>query len=184
MKVDPKGGAVTPWYVPETINNTAVSGYGGLATVAENDILLSNDNAKGEILRFDLSKEKGEPVVVKREPHVSFGGTDAILLPPKYGGSVLLVSENAVGITVLRSKDKKWETAEHLGTVPNDEDIVRTGGIVTAPLQIGDKIFMIEEFFADPFVPGGVAGNRTTFPLFDITDKVEKLLAAATGSEE
>jgi hypothetical protein len=175
MKVDPKGQAVTPWYLPETINSTA-QGYSGLATVPGTDILLANNNADHEIHRFDASGPKGVPAVVKREPHAAMGGTDAILLPPKYGGSVLLVSENAVGITVLRSKDGKWETAEHLGTVSNDADIVKSGGMVTAPLQIGDKIFMLEEFFADPFVAGGVAGNRSVFPLYDITDKVEALL--------
>jgi hypothetical protein len=172
MKVDNEGTAVVPWYLPSNMTTTN-TGFSGLAAIG--DILLSNDNAAKQIVRFDMTAEKGTPVLVPRIPSTALSASDAIYLPPKYKGTVLLVAENSKGITVLRSKCGTWTTAEHLGTVPNTSPEA-SGFIVTAAVQIGNKLFMIEEAFADPVVPGSTAGDRSKFPLVDITTEVSKLL--------
>ncbi|KAI8172549.1 Core trichothecene cluster (CTC) protein 14 [Colletotrichum sp. SAR 10_65] len=177
MKVDPQGFAVDPWFLPQQINHTKM-GFSGLA--ATGDILLANNNEDRQIYRFNMKDDKGKPELVPRTPEVSLDSTDAIYLPPRYDGKVLLIAENLKGITVLRSKDGSWKSAEHLGTVPNNSTASQ-GGIVTAPVQIGDNLFMVEEFFADPPVSGSIAGNRTSFPLVDITSDVERLLKKSAG---
>jgi hypothetical protein len=96
-------------------------GLSGLATTG--DILLSNNNAggaNGTLLRFDMTSSKGSPVPVPITPAHSIKGSDAIYLPPKYNGTVLLAAVNAFGVEVLRSKDGMWMTAEGLGLVGNN----------------------------------------------------------------
>ncbi|RMZ79130.1 hypothetical protein DV738_g3494, partial [Chaetothyriales sp. CBS 135597] len=172
LKVDKCGKAAVPWYLPETINTTE-QGYSGLA--ASGDVLLANA-ANGEIYRFDLTQEKGEPVLVPITPDVRYNDTDAIYAPPKYDGKVLLVSSHLSGIQVLRSEDD-WQTAEYLGTVPNPSDLVDEGFQVTAAVQLGSNaLYIIDEVFTDPWVEGQAAGNRSLFPLPDITAQVENLL--------
>jgi hypothetical protein len=55
------------------------------------------------------------------------------------------------------------------------------GSGVTAAVQMGSNaLYIIDVFFADPWVPGLTAGNRTLFPMPDITEQVEALLKKAT----
>ena len=172
MKVDKHGKAVVPWYLPPTIITTD-EGYGGL--VAVGDVLLANNGADGQIYRFDMRREKGVPVLVPMTPNVTYLDTDGIYAPPKYGGTVLLVSSHDSGIQVLRSKDH-WQTAEYLGTVSNPSSAVEAGFQVTAAVQMGsNSVYIIDEAFADPWVPGQTAGNRSLFPMPDITAQVEQL---------
>ena len=174
LRVDKDGTAIKPWYLPSPLPaTTTVEGFGGLAVVG--DVLLTNDNASGEILRFDMMADKGVPVVVPATPKYMYSPTDAIYLPPKYKGTVLLVAEDGKGINVLRSKDAKWTSAEYLGLVANDAPEV-AGFAAAAPLQMGENLYIVEEFFADQAVPGMLAGNRSKWPLLDITDRVSKLL--------
>lgn len=165
---------ITTFY--KTSDEASVSGFGGLA--AAGDILLSNYNAQGSIVKFDMSAEKGTIVPVKFTPPKNITGSDAIYLPPKYNGTVLLVAVDPQGVEVLRSKDGKWDAAEALGQVSNQVPEA-LGAFVTGAVQIGDSIFAIEEFFGDKAVDNSTeAGNRDKFPWVDITAGVEKLLAS------
>lgn len=173
MRVNPEGTKVSPWYLPQHINHTE-KGFSGLAAVG--DVLLSND-ADGQVYRFDMRTERGIPTLVPMTPNVTYEGTDAIYLPPKYGGTVLLVAINFGGVQVLRSKDRKWERCEYLGTIPNPDTPVTSGSATTGVVQMGsNSIYMIDDWIDFPFVPGQAAGNRTIFPMIDITDDVERLL--------
>ncbi|KAK1987518.1 hypothetical protein LZ30DRAFT_579872 [Colletotrichum cereale] len=172
LKVDREGSSIIPWYLPAKLDHTK-TGFCGLAA-AEN-VLLTSNNEDSQIYRFDMMDEKGNPVLVRRSPDATLAMTDGIYLPPRYDGKVLLVAEKAKGITVLRSSDGSWQSAEHLGTVPNNSSAAQ-GGDVTATVQVGESIYMIERFPADPPVPNSTAGNRTEFPMVDITEQVEGLL--------
>ena len=176
LKVEKQNGKkapkVKPWYVSQPID-TNRTGLGGLAV--KDWTLLSNDNDGGRLLNFDLRSSKGTPKVVPLIPNHTFTFSDAIYLPPKYHGTVLLVAEDGPGITVLRSKNGKWNTAEYLGTVPkNLPDL----SFVTAAVQVGDAVYMVVVPFGDPIVEGTLAGNRTDFTFYDITEQVERLLEA------
>ncbi|KAJ6456704.1 hypothetical protein C8R45DRAFT_844677 [Mycena sanguinolenta] len=189
IRSDKNGENLTAWYVPSApqLANTTVAGFAGLAVIPGRDLLLTNNNADGEVYRFDgiSTSTKGTPVKVKRTAADGttaspLGFSDAILLPARYHGTVLLVAEDYVGVTVLRSRDGTWERAETLGTVSNNVTAAQ-GGIVPAVMQIGaEKIFAVQGFFADtPLVAETNAGNRTAFPMVDITAEVDKLLAQA-----
>ncbi|KAJ4424374.1 hypothetical protein N0V82_000893 [Gnomoniopsis sp. IMI 355080] len=188
LRVRDDGTGLAPWFLPEpaALANTTVAGFAGIASIAEKDLLLSNSQADGEIYRFDgvSSAVNGTPILIPRtdaggngSPSAPIGASDAILLPEKYCGTVLLVSVDAEGTVVLRSKDGTWQSAETLGLISNNVTEA-SGGLTPAPLQIGsEKIFTVEEFFSDPVVPGTTAGNRSAFPLVDITAQVDALLA-------
>ncbi|KAF2655096.1 hypothetical protein K491DRAFT_693245 [Lophiostoma macrostomum CBS 122681] len=169
LRVEANGTRVNEWW--RGGENHTTQGTSGLATTA--NILLSNNNAggpNGTLLRFDTTSPKGIPRIVPITPPTSIKGSDAIYLPPKYNGTVLLVAVNALGVQVLRSRDGSWEGAEGLGIVGNKVPEAQ-GALVTGTVQIGDRLYMIEEFFGD-----AQPGNRTQFPFVDITDKVEALL--------
>ncbi|PVH72990.1 hypothetical protein DL98DRAFT_520198 [Cadophora sp. DSE1049] len=176
LKVDPSGVNVDVWCLPnsESIDHT-VKGLGGLAVVG--DVLLANDNVSGELLRFDLATSTGTPTIV---PHTPLGNLtindqgDGIHLPAKYNGTVLLIAQNMVGLSVLRSSDG-WETAEFLGVIPMPGSV--GNGVVTAVVQIGESVYAnIEYFFDTPVAPPNNAGNRTEFPLIDVTAALDALL--------
>ncbi|KAI1105769.1 hypothetical protein F4804DRAFT_111362 [Jackrogersella minutella] len=178
LRVKPDGSSIEPWYVPEEIDHT-YSGLSGFA--ATGDILLASDakngSGSGEIYRFDMTAEKGTPVVVPRTPGDAIMSHDAVYLPPKYGGKVLLISEHDRGVSVLRSADGKWEAAEYLGLIPNDPSL-DAGALNTATVEVSGSVFGVIEWFSDQAVSDTSAGNRTEFPLVDITPDLEKLLAA------
>jgi hypothetical protein len=96
-------------------------------------------------------------------------------LPSLYAGTVLLVSDNTNGTVVLRSSNGKWKSAENLGTIPNP--YLNQGGFTVASVQISDSFNAVNEFFGDA-INGTLPGNRTSFPLRDITEEVETLLRA------
>ncbi|KAH8883360.1 hypothetical protein GQ53DRAFT_664233 [Thozetella sp. PMI_491] len=176
MRVDKLGKNVVPWYPPQsTITNQY--GYGGLAALG--DILLTNAG-NGQIYRFDMRQERGVPVNVPIRPNVTFHDEDAIYMPPMYEGRVLLVASQGSGLQVLRSKDAKWEWAEHLGVIPSPTGGLYEGSLVVAAVQMGsNSVYLLDEFFSDPWVPGLTAGNRTRFPMPDVTAQIEELLKKA-----
>ncbi|KAI5859531.1 hypothetical protein GGS23DRAFT_600232 [Durotheca rogersii] len=181
LRVEPDGKSIKPWYLPPEIDHTV---YGLTGFAAAGDILLASDiknnsASGGSIYRFDLAAEEGVPVVVPRTPEDPILSFDAIYLPPKYGGTVLLISEHERGVSVLRSADGRWEAAEYLGLIPNDLSLVDDGGANTATVEIAGSIYTVNEWFSDPIVPGTSAGSRTKFPLVDISARVEELLVAA-----
>ena len=172
LKVDKNGTAVTPWYLPNPLNHTK-AGYAGL--VMAKDTLITN-GADGQFYGFDTTAAKGTPTMIARTPNTTMAGSDAIYLPPMYDGKVLIAAQGDSGVSVLRSKDGSWKTAELLGSVPFNQTMA-PGGNVPAVVQVGsNSLFMVIEFFADAVVPGMTAGNRSHFPMIDITREVAMLL--------
>lgn len=170
MKVDSKGKKVETWYLDDNLNHT-IAGYAGLAT--KNWTLITNDEATGSLFRFDMRAKRGVPILITSTPPHTIGLTDAIQLPRKYHGTVLLVAERGQGVSVYRDPKGEWKHAEYLGLVP----WLETDRITTAPLQVGDAVYLNLEPFGDAGVNGpGTAGNRTDFLYVDITAKVDALL--------
>ncbi|KXX75844.1 hypothetical protein MMYC01_206629 [Madurella mycetomatis] len=177
LRIDERGHRVTELVVPEPLPPTTVKGYSGIAVVKETGSreMLAVDG-DGRLKKFDLARGKGRVVDVPIRPEVLYNDTDAIYLPPVYEGRVLLVASLFSGIQVLRSKDRRWRTAEYLGTIPIPQGELYEGGNTVATVQMGTSVFMVIGFIFDPWVTGTVAGNRTQFPFPDITEDIEKLL--------
>jgi hypothetical protein len=201
LRVAGDGSVVDEWYIPSqslggdsngTIDH-AVVGFTGLAAVDGDTLLVSdarNNSARGGTLyRFDMTSRKGKPTLVPVLPssHLVNSSSavirpgDAIYLPPKYDNNVLLIAEHGAGVSVLRSRVKgknKWQSAEFLGRIPNPPDVAASGAVVTAAIEIAGGVYLIEEWFTDPLLPGSSAGNRTMFPLVDITAELHGLVGS------
>jgi hypothetical protein len=170
MRVDAKGKKIETWYLDDNLNHS-IAGFGGLAT--HDWTLITNDEASSSLYRFDMRAAHGKPVPIPSTPPHKLGRMDAIQLPRKYHGTVLLVSENGLGVSVYRDKKSEWVEAEYLGLIPWADQSFWT----TAPLQVGDAVYANLEPFGDEGLNGpGTAGNRTDFLYWDITAKVEALL--------
>jgi hypothetical protein len=182
MRVDMSGRHIKPWHPPQT-TNTTVHGYTGICSTGETLLVIDANGVPEElsegnsqIYRFDMTEDVGRPVLVPRNPPgIPLGTPDAIHLPEKYGGNVMLAAMNYVGVTVLRSLDG-WKTAEQLGTITTDFPAFFQR-IIPSTVQIGERQFMIGQRFPGAIVPGTKGGNQSDFPFFDITDQVEALLA-------
>ncbi|KAK4163957.1 hypothetical protein QBC43DRAFT_237893 [Cladorrhinum sp. PSN259] len=183
LRADPKGKAIKPWYLPPPpLPPTTQKGFTGIAQVPNKNILLSADG-DGQLYRFDTRLPKGIPIRVPLSPEILYNDIDAIYLPPKYDGRILLLSSWVSGTQVLRSKDKSWKKAEYLGTVPNPTGpLIDLAAIQVATVQIGPntkdggRIFVVFLNFDFPWVEGTVAGPRRLFPMPDITEQVEALV--------
>ncbi len=182
MRVDVSGRHIKPWSPPQTANTT-VHGYTGICSTGETLLVIDANGVPEElsegnsqIYRFDMTEDVGRPVLVPRSPPgIPLGVPDAIHLPEKYGGHVMLAAMNYVGVTVLRSRDG-WRTAEQLGTITTNFPAFFQR-IIPSTVQIGERQFMIGQRFPGAIVPGTKGGNQSDFPFFDITDQVEALLA-------
>ncbi|CAK7210940.1 hypothetical protein SCUCBS95973_000962 [Sporothrix curviconia] len=187
LRVSANGSDVVPWYGPPQTANTTVPGLGGLVALGpEGNLLLANDAGNGSIYRLDTRAQLAPRTLaqVPIRPDVRYNDTDAIYAPPLYNGTVLLVASHAAGIQVLVSRDGSWSTAEHLGTIPNPlrgtpgavADATK-GSVVTAAVQAGpNAVYIIDDWLADTWVEGEVAGSRTQFPMPDITAQIDALL--------
>ena len=172
LKISADGKKLEVWYLEQPVNHTR-SGLSGLA--AKGDILLSADSNTGQIVRFDTSKPKGTQVVIPTTPPNKMSQSDGVYLPPKYDGKVLLVAVDLEGTAVFLSRDGKWQTAEYKGLIPRLTTGIYQDGAVTASVQIAQSIYTVLDWF-DPPIPGSLAGNRTVFPMVDITREVDALV--------
>lgn len=168
-----KAPKVKEWFLSQP-RNTSIDGFGGLATKGWS--LITHDNSNGQLLKFDMRSRSGVPVVIPVTPsNATFLDSDALTLPQKYNGTVLLIA-GGPGIRVFRSKDGKWNDAEFLGTVTRASFNLPPDQLATAAVQVGDGLNLVVVPTGDVVVAGTLAGNRTEFPFYDITTQVEELL--------
>lgn len=179
LKIDPKGQAITEWVPPVKPVNQTIRGYSGIVYVPKGNSILVLDSLLGKLFRFDASLSAPVPVRVPHTPDSPITGGDAIRLPPKYNNTVLLIAENARGVSVLRSKAGDWNTGvEYLGLIKKEGFGLPEGALTTSIVQIGDdKIYAVTDWFTDPIVSGTVAGGREVFPMVDITGLVDGLVS-------
>lgn len=166
LRVGRGGKEVSVWYPPRGV--TTVEGYTGCAAVR--DVLLVA--GMRTVWRFDLKQKWGTPVMLGRVE----GRTSQVQVPAAYGGRVLLVSQELIGVTVFKSRDGQWRSAENLGTIRSDfpKELER---LLLTTVQVDPRRqFMVGQYFPGDIVPGTMAGNRSDFPLFDITDEIDGLL--------
>ncbi|KAM4063855.1 hypothetical protein HRG_006955 [Hirsutella rhossiliensis] len=180
MHVNITTQAATPWWLGPS--DSQVVGINGIAMYQNRKLLGAYQTGVdgSQLVWFDIHTP-GSPnaIPVKQGGRVSNVGEslDAAVLPAMYGGKILLVSDAFVGTVILHSNDH-WATAEKLGAVPNG--MAAEGIRVVTAVQVGQRILCVFEFFGDanvkvPGQPAG-AGNRSEFPLQDITDDIDRLL--------
>jgi hypothetical protein len=172
VKIDPLGKEAKLWYVIQPANSS-VYGFGSGAITR--NILVANENTYGTLVRFDLDASEGTPETVVITPPTVVPHSDEVYFPPKYGGKVILVLLDMVGTAVFRSNDGQWHTAEYIGTIALTAEEMGSGWSVAAA-EIGNSVYIVLEFFFDPPTTSWGAGNRTDFPLIDITSRLDALV--------
>ncbi|KAM3554891.1 hypothetical protein MY1884_005904 [Beauveria asiatica] len=173
LRVSADGSQVMPWFVGPPLGSS--DGFSGLA-LRGHDLIVAN-LADGQLYRFDTRRQEGVSV---RIPLGSGNETigqdlDAVYMPPRYGGRILLVSRYNLGTVVVRSRDASWRFAEKLGIIPNPYR--EQGALSVATVEIGARLYSVNLFSNDVKVQGNNAGNKTDHPLQDISDEVEKYSA-------
>ncbi|GJN73897.1 hypothetical protein PLICBS_007980 [Purpureocillium lilacinum] len=173
IKVSADGSKAVPWIV-DRISNRTTAGYTGI--VSRGNTLIASNGKDGGLYRFDATKAQGEPIAIPLAGNRTLGkDLDQVYMPAKYGGNTILVSDTSDGTVVVRSDDD-WKSAKIVGTVANA--LQSQDGFSVATVQIAERIYVVTEYFLDASnkVPGTNAGNRTEFPLRDITDEVDAML--------
>ncbi|UNI24552.1 hypothetical protein JDV02_010287 [Purpureocillium takamizusanense] len=174
VKVSAVGSKAVQWIADEDANST-VAGYSGI--VSYGNTLIATNGKDGGLYRFDAHKAKGEPVSIPLSGKQTTLGKalDKAHMPAKYGDNVILVSDTTDGTIVVRSEDG-WKTAKIVGTIANA--LQSEKGYSVATVQIGESIYVVTEYFEDAAkkVEGTNAGDRTKFPLRDITAELDAML--------
>lgn len=169
-KVSPLGIA-TPFYVAQNANEST-SWSNGISIIGDKALLF--DETQAALISLDLTETSPAAinVPVSGLPTDETIDCDGLYIPPKYDERVLLCSSDGLGkIIVFRTEDG-WETASFAGGIVN----TITDGWATASVQISNSIYMNEEYFFDTGV-WDQAGNRTLFPIVDITSRLESILS-------
>ncbi|OLN84332.1 hypothetical protein CCHL11_05973 [Colletotrichum chlorophyti] len=176
IRVSPDGSEASAWYLKTPADHT-IHGLSGLVTAPDGLSILVTDNTDGQLYRFNIANATtGVPARIPLTGAERIGDNlDGLSIPSRYNGRVILASDNVNGTVVLHSADAKWESAAVLGLIPNA--YVSESGFTVATVQIGGSIYSVHEWFTDPKIPGTLAGNRTEWPLVDITADIDALLA-------
>ncbi|KAK7991386.1 trichothecene biosynthesis [Apiospora saccharicola] len=161
IKVTADGDAKS-WYLKTPANHT-IKGFSGLVPSPDGNSLLN------------------VPITIRNGTATQMTTSlDGVSIPPRWGGKVILVSDNAAGTHVLYSADASWTSAVLRGTVPNR--LAGAGGFTVATVSVGSgsgsgsSVYAVTEWFTDAKVPGSRAGDRVQFPLVDITADIWALL--------
>lgn len=164
-----KNGTPHIWYEPKNINDTLVSG----GIVRSGDKIVINDRVAPGLLTFDINEPMGSPIYVHPEgfPTNYTGGGDGLLLPSKYGGKVILWSDDFYGTRVIGSKNN-WKTAEYLGLVLMDSKLSSQGGYTTDSFEVGQTIYSLTEFFQ----PTQSLKPKEEWLMVDMTKQVDELV--------
>lgn len=170
IKISP-AGEPSIWYEPDNIDDTLRSG--GIILVGGKIIL--NDGPSRNLITFDVnnSTPTAEYVPIQSFSANLTEGQDALLAPSKYGGRVILWSEDANGTHVLGSNDN-WNTAEYIGLATMDPGWQELGAFATDTFEAGDSVFGVINLFqgAGPVEP------REQFTFQDITEQVDGIVQA------
>ncbi|KIM98617.1 hypothetical protein OIDMADRAFT_56965 [Oidiodendron maius Zn] len=170
VKID-RNGTPRVWYEPKNINDTLVSG----GIIRSGNKIIINDRLYPALVTFNIDEPYGTPVYVHPEgfPANYSAGTDALVAPSKYGGRVVLWSDDFYGTRVIGTRDN-WETAEYLGLVLMDSSLRSRGGFTTDSFAVGNTIYSLTEFFQ------ATKPIQTTkeFTMVDMTEQVDQLVRA------
>ncbi|XPT04368.1 hypothetical protein M3J09_013447 [Ascochyta lentis] len=179
-------GTATPFYMSnETAKNATAQPYiySGLVSLPSQNKLLVSDSQRGTFVTFDTKSESPvpTPITISNLPsNYSSVACDGTITPTRYTNQrIVLCADDTLGgngaIVVFSSKDH-WASAKYLGIIYNTDS--RTKGFyTTTAVEITDSIYLSSM----PFTDGptfDTAGNRSSFPLIDITNQVDLLVKA------
>lgn len=175
-------GDVTPWYIGDA--SLAPYIYGGLVFDQATNKLIVTAGSRGIFQSFDVASDSPAPtdiIMIGRPADGSYPGLgcDGLISPARYGRKVLLCSDNGQAATALWATKDDFVSVRYIGQVKNNgtEEVAKFGTVV-ATVEMGNSIYVNNEFFNDTGV-FDVAGDRASFPLVDSTAHFDALVSAA-----
>ena len=171
VKIPAGSARASLWYAPEHYNETY--GFGGIFSFGE--MLVVSDTLSRGLVTFDTFQTVGHPQkvqILNQQANSTPLTADGLFAPTKYGGKVALWSGDYNGTFVYWTADG-WQSAHYLGLVSNNAEAVNEGGLAVATFEMGSRLFALDNYF-QATLP---VKDRKNFPVFDITDEVEKLVA-------
>lgn len=185
-KVDLDGNVGTYSFTPEETLSTAAGYLGIVAPIGSGKVIVSDALSAG-FVSFDLRNNltTGSPVAVtltnpEAVPANFSLDCDGLIAPKAYSNTVLLCSNNFFGtlgvVTVWRTEDE-FDSVTYLGLVDNQEVAgeFAAGSVPVTSFEMPGSVYFLEQFFFDGGVPS-IVGNRTTFPLVDVTSRVANIV--------
>lgn len=177
-----KTGDVTPWYIGDATPVPYI--YGGLVFDEATNKLIVTAGSRGIFQSFDVASYTPEPIDITMTGRPADGsypglGCDGLVSPARYGRKVLLCSDNGQAATTLWATSDGFASVRFIGQVANNgtEEVAKFGTVV-ATVEIGNSLYVNNEFFNDTGV-FDVAGDRASFPLVDSTAEFDALVSAA-----
>lgn len=186
-KVDSEGKVSIYYYTPKESINTTDYGYLGLVIPIGSGKLVVADAVSHAFVAFNLCQNltTGVPkTITLTNPEALPAGytldCDGLIAPKVYNNTVLLCSTNffrtAGVLTIFRSTDN-FETIRYVGLVDNQEAAgnLSLGAVPVTSVEVPGSIYILQQYFFDGGDPSKV-GNRTRFPLVDVTSRVTNIV--------
>jgi hypothetical protein len=182
-KISPDG-VVSAWYIGDAVDYTpGTMLYNGVVMHYGTKKLIVADVVAAEFVTYDASPNatSGTPtsvIMVGKPDNYTILTCDGLIAPSRYGGLVLLCSENTMNaITVFYTTDG-WISAKYIGQVAND-DPLGAGGFPVATVQMANGIFIVNNWLFDNGGAWDEPGDRDSFPFIDITDQLDVIVSTA-----
>lgn len=178
-----KDGTVSAWYVGEPTTSSSYTYLGVIYHEATNKLVVTAPYL-GSFVTFDVGSDSPAPTNVTmngRPADGSYPGLecDGLINPTRYGGDILLCSENGLQAITLWATSDNFTTVDYIGqVVDNSTTEIATWGSPTASVEIGNTIYISNEYFHD-LNEFDVAGNRSSFPFVDATAEFDAVVTAA-----
>lgn len=158
------------WYAPSTYDIRY--GFGGV--VALGDKLIVSDTISGGLVTFNTESENPQPTYVALQNLTSDykpPNADGLYSPKRYGGKVILWSDDYNGTSVYGSNDN-WNTAHFLGLVENNDPGIIQGAMTSDSFEIGHQVYVVTQIFqyALPLE------SKKNFLFYDITEEVDAIV--------
>lgn len=178
-----KDGSVSSWYIGEPSTSSSYIYLGIIYHEATNKLIVTAPYLS-TFVSFDIGSDSPTPTNVTmndRPVDGSYPGLecDGLINPARYKRGVLLCSENGIQAITLWATIDDFSSVKYIGRVAdNSTTDIATWGSPTAIVEIGNAIYISNEYFHD-MNEFDVAGNRSSFPFVDATAQFDAIVAAA-----
>lgn len=180
-----KDGSISSWYIGEPTTSSSYIYLGIIYHEATNKLIVTAPYLS-TFVSFDVgcSDAPAAPTNITMDGRPADGSypgleCDGLINPARYNRDVLLCSENGLQAITLWATGDGFASVEYIGqVVDNSTADIAAWGSPTATVEIGDAIYISNEYFHD-LNEFDVAGNRSSFSFVDATAQFDAVVAAA-----
>lgn len=178
-----KDGSLSSWYIGEPSTTSSYIYLGIVYHEATNKLIVTAPYLS-TFVSFDVGSDSPAPANITMNDRPADGSypglqCDGLINPARYNRDVLLCSENGLQAITLWATSDNFTSLNYIGqVVDNSTTDIATWGSPTATVEIGNSIYISNEYFHD-MNEFDVAGNRSSFPFVDATAQFDAVVTAA-----